>query len=165
MGSLTLSPLSWFCLQGSASRFPRDTCMPITLPISIGGFQPPPELSSTTLPGHRDEGPSAARGHQWWGGIFSSGQCLGTLTSETCSKYPDAHCQETARPRGHSPSVGFQPSPVLHVTDKVWVQQEVSVHVQGVPESFLGPVPGVREGSLRTCSLTRPVGGQDGGMV
>lgn len=40
------------------------------------------------------------------------------------------------------------------------MQQQVPVHVQGFPKSFLGSVPVVRKGSFRPSSLTWPGVGQ-----
>lgn len=39
------------------------------------------------------------------------------------------------------------------------MQQQVSIQVQGVPKGFLGPVPVARDGSLKPCFLTGPIGG------
>lgn len=43
---------------------------------------------------------------------------------------------------------GLRPQkPVLHVSEQVWVQQQVPVQLQGFLKSFLGPAPVGRSGS------------------
>lgn len=51
-----------------------------------------------------------------------------------------------------SVSTGFLLSPVLHVWEQVWVQQQVSVQLQSFPESFLEPLLAGRNGSFRLSS-------------
>lgn len=55
-------------------------------------------------------------------------------------------------------------SPVLHVTDYVWVQQQVPVQLQAFPEGLLGPAPVGGNGSFTSpdAGQVRPGGPSPG---